>query len=416
MMSKPKSNLMFLIATVLLFVSCRAVKSDLAVNNQIRVELLREPYLQNSFADSISILWKTNVGKTSIVKYGKTKDLINISLGVIEKDSNSVRHTVTLKGLERGEKYFYAIYSDNQVLASGDDYYFRVEHLDKNSKFSFYAMGDIGEPVEKGGFPQITSYQINSLKEKPNFGIGLGDIIYPKGESLYADEYLFKPMASILKNIPFYPALGNHDWGVAPDLNFEKEWKLPNNEHYYSFDYGNSHFIALDTRNGELFDVENQVKWFENDLIQSQVKYDWIFVYFHHNGKTCTYKNDEKAVIALYPLFSKYNVDVVLNGHAHTYERLHPYDSNGNVIEKYRTNTDTYPEISNGFIQITTGAGGKLQKNWMPQPEECDKNIVAAVAHTGHFSLLTVEGKKLQLQVISSIGGMLLDSFTMNKN
>ncbi|WP_348636603.1 metallophosphoesterase family protein [Mariniflexile litorale] len=393
------------------------MKSEAVVNNQIKVELLREPYLQNSFADSISILWKTNAGEKSFVKYGKTKDLNSTSYSVAEKDGDFLRHTVTLKGLDRGEKYFYAIYSDDQLLASGDDYYFRVEPLDKNSKFSFYAMGDIGEPVEKGGFPQITSYQINSLKEKPNFGIGLGDIIYPDGESLYADEYLFKPMEAILRNIPFYPALGNHDWKTDPDLNFEKEWKLPNNEHYYSYDYGNAHFIALDTRNGELFDVENQVKWFENDLIQVQGKHDWIFVYFHHNGRTCTYKKDEKAVIALYPLFSKYNVDVVLNGHAHTYERLHPYDSNGNVLEKHRANTDAYPEISNGFIQITTGAGGKLNKNWQPQiPGECDKNVVAAVAHTGHFSLLTVEGKKLHLQAISTIGGVVLDSFTMNKN
>lgn len=415
MMNKFKTNLLFLIVLVVFLTSCSLTKSNLVITNQIKVELVREPYLQNAFADSISILWHTNIGEVSYVKYGKTKELNEIAYAKPEKDSNAFRNMVTLKELESGEKYFYAIYSNNQLLASGDDYYFTVESSNKKSKFSFYAMGDIGEPVQKGGFPQITSYQINNLKTKPNFGIGLGDIIYPDGESLFADDYLFKPMTPILKNIPFYPALGNHDWHSNPDLNFTKEWKLPNNEHYYSFNYGNAHFIALDTRNGELFDVENQVKWFENELIEAQGKHDWIFVYFHHNGKTCTYKKDEKAIISLYPLFSKYNVDIVLNGHAHTYERLHPLNSEGNVLEEYRNNSDNYPEISNGFIQITTGAGGKLQKGWMPNPETCDKQIVAAAAHTGHFTLITVEDKKLTLQVISSIGGFTLDSFSMNK-
>ena len=413
-----KLFMVFIVPSLLMIFGCNQPMKKVGANDTEKTILLREPYLQNSFADSISVLWNTNKAKKSYVKYGKTKDLNLTTIGEVKIDSAIVRSTVTLKGLERGVKYYYAIYSDDKLLASGDDYFFRTESLDKNSRFTFYAMGDIGEPVKTGGFPQVTSYQINNLKEKPNFGIGLGDIIYPDGKSSFADEYLFKPMEPILKNIPFYPALGNHDWHVNPDYNFIKEWKLPNNEHYYSFDYENSHFIALDTRNGgALFDAENQIKWFEKDLKNSQGKYDWIFVYFHHNGITCTYKTDNTSVMGLYPLFSKYNVDLVLNGHAHTYERLHPLNNKGKVIEKFRTNKNSYPEISNGFIQITTGAGGKLKKDWKPaNPGNCSKDIVAAVGHTGHFSLISIEGKKLKLKAISSIGGAVLDTLVIDKN
>lgn len=405
-------SLIALLIGLFLFTNC-----DSFNNSKNNVSLTREPYLQSSFKDSISILWNTNFGKKAKVKYGKSKDMKKVAKGHVFKDSLKVRNEVTINGLKPGQKYFYSIYTDDKLLTSGEDYFFKTEPKKKKSKFSFYAMGDIGEPVETGGFPIITAHQINNLPKHPDFGIGLGDIIYPDGKSSFADEYLFKPLEPILKNIPFYPALGNHDWHVDPDLNFAKEWKLPNNEHYYSFDYAKAHFIALDTRSGEMFDPINQLKWFENDLKKAQGKYDWIFVYFHHNGKTCTYKDEYESVIGLYPLFSKYNVDIVFNGHAHTYERLKPLDKNGEVIDKFDQNSNNYPEIENGFIQITTGAGGKLRKSWAPHdhPGECTKNIVAATAHTGHFCLIDIDGKKLKLKAISSIGGAVLDSLFINK-
>lgn len=401
-------KLITIITCIFLVFNCKP-----SYNKINTVQLVRQPYLQNAFKDSISILWITNKGDKAIVKYGTSKAMDKIANGDIFNDSSKTRNTVTIKGLEPGKKYYYAIYTDDKLLASGEDYFFTTEPAEKNASFSFYAMGDIGEPVSKGGFPEITSWQIHNLKNRPDFGLGLGDIIYPDGESSFADAYLFKPMEPILKNIPFYPALGNHDWHVDPDTNFIKEWKLPNNEHYYSFDYGNAHFIALDTRSGKIFDQENQMEWFENNLINAQGKYDWIFVYFHHNGITCTYKPEYKAVVDMYPLFTKYNVDLVLNGHAHTYERLMPFDKNGKVIEKYNKPANEYGDIKAGFIQITTGAGGKLRKDW--NPGECDKNIVAATAHTGHFTLINIYGKQLKLKAIASIGGAVLDSLVINK-
>ncbi|MFK5974718.1 MAG: metallophosphoesterase family protein [Flavobacteriaceae bacterium] len=419
-MSYIKNTSFGLIYTLFLFifvlmVSCGSTNAtELASGKATKVQLIRQPYLQNAFTDSISILWITDYGKTAHVKYGKTKALVNIAKGSILKDSLRTRNTVTIKGLDRGTTYYYAIYTDDNVLASGDTYYFKTEP--NTTEFSFYAMGDIGEPLNTGGFAIVTAHQINNLQERPHFGIGLGDIVYPDGESSFADEYLFKPLEPILKNMPLYPALGNHDWNVNPDLNFTMEWKLPNNEHYYSFDYGNAHFIALDTRNGEMYDRENQMIWFENDLKKAQNRYDWIFVYFHHNGKTCTYKPEHESVLKMYPLFAKYNVDLVLNGHAHTYERLYPLDKDGALIEEFAQNKHEYPEIKNGFIQITTGAGGKLKKDWAPQePEDCSKDIVAAVGHTGHFSLIHIKGKKLELKAISSIGGAVFDSMYISK-
>ena len=353
------------------------------------VQLLRQPYLQNAFRDSISILWKTNTGQSCSVKFGTAMPLTKTQKGrvklhrighaatadtieVVEDDgdietyltfpdsTDTYLNLVTIKGLERGKKYFYEIYTNGKNLAGGKDYYFRTEPLGPFN-FSFLAMGDIGNACPSSGFQDVTARQIGFLEDRPDFGIGTGDIVYKDGESEFYDKHFFRPMQAILKNIPFYPALGNHDWHKDPDLNFVKEWKLPNNEHYFSFDYGNAHFIAFDSREGDLYDFENQMTWLEKDLKNAQGKYDWIFVYLHHNGITCTYKRVYKQVVGLYPLFARYNVDLVLNGHAHTYERLHPIDANGLVIDSLRINTKEYPDIKNGFIVVTTGAGGQLK-------------------------------------------------------
>ncbi|WNH10334.1 fibronectin type III domain-containing protein [Thalassobellus suaedae] len=138
-------------------------------NKRNTVNLIRQPYLQNAFKDSISILWITNKGKKAIVKYGTSKVLDKVAHGFITKDSLKLRNTVSIKGLDRGKKYYYAIYTDDKRLASGEDYFFKTESAEKNASFSFYAMGDIGEPINKGGFPEITSWQIHNLKKHPDF-------------------------------------------------------------------------------------------------------------------------------------------------------------------------------------------------------------------------------------------------------
>ncbi|BDD09896.1 hypothetical protein FUAX_23280 [Fulvitalea axinellae] len=382
------------------------------------LELLREPYLQAVFSDSASVLWKTNAkAETCKVLFGLDTATMTEVDGIVEPQEYNTLNYATLKGLERGKRYYYKIITNGKVLASGEDYYFKTEPADSIADFSFYAMGDIGEPADEGGFPAVTANRINILERRPDFGIGLGDIVYPDGESHGYDEHFFKPLAPIMKNIPFYPALGNHDWHVNPDRNFTKEWQLPGNEHYYSFDYGNAHFIALDSREGEFFDRDNQVAWLKNDLAEAKGKYDWVFVYLHHNGRTCTYKDDYPHVIKLYEVFATQGVDFVLNGHAHTYERLKPYGADGKVLADY-AGLEILPEIKEGFVSITTGAGGKLKsvKKWSPDPENCDEgDIVAKAAHEGHFTVFEIKGKSLRMKAISSSTGEVLDSLRMEK-
>lgn len=404
---KMRTILLILISVTGLFGSC--------VKDSTDMKITRRPYLQNVWADSASVVWKTTLqGNSCFVKYG-VNQLSNVKVGTTAKNPDgSFTHTVTITGLQPGLRYKYAIYNDSVKLDDSPLNYIDAQRIDTTQGFRFIAMGDIGRNPFDDGFPGMTAKQITQQVNHPDFIIGLGDIVYPLGEADKYDPYLFQPFANVFSNVPFYPVLGNHDWGVNPEGNFCNEWKLPNNEHYYSYNYLNTHFICLDSKEGDFYEFGAQKAWLINDLQLAQGHFKWIIVSLHHPGRTCTYKNDEPNVISLYPIFAQYNVDFVLNGHAHTYERLHPYDAAGNVLEQYRNDTHHYPDIENGFISITTGAGGVLESNgW--QPGNCPENITAATHHTGHFMEFHILGNTLTGKAIDSHTGQVFDEFEVVK-
>lgn len=389
----------------------------------LTIQLQRFPYLQAAQADSISILWRTDIGTQCEVKYRlKKADKWMKTTGKLISRNDSVRENmVTIKGLRNGETYLYKVFTDGQELALGKDLQFKSALRPTDSVFTFYAAGDIGESVEDGGTPDKLAQAIWERNPSYHHGLLLGDIIYPIGESAGYDIHLFPYFQDVFSRSTAWPIPGNHDWGSDIETNYAQQWKLPGNEHYYSFDQGNVHFIGLDSKNGEFYEFGTQVAWLENDLKKAQGNYDWIVVFLHHNGKSCTYKDDYEAVVSLYPLFAQYNVDLVLNGHAHTYERLKPMNGMGEVVQIPDVDHNSYhnPE---GFISITAGSGGKLRgvgsdpKAFTPDPSNCQyPDLVAAYDHTWAFLEIAVKGRTISAKTISVQNGEVLDAFVINK-
>lgn len=392
--------------------------------DELAIKLQRFPYLQAAQADSISILWRTNMGSKCKVKYQQIgENEWQQQLGEVNNRNDSVQENlVTIKGLQNGQTYRYQIFTDGQQLAKGKDLQLSTALHASDSVFTFYAAGDIGESVEDGGTPDKLARAIWERNPSYQHGLLLGDIIYPIGESAGYDIHLFPYFQEVFSRSTAWPIPGNHDWGSDIETNYAQQWKLPGNEHYYSFDQGNVHFIGLDSKNGEFYEYDKQVSWLENDLKKAKGNYDWIVVFLHHNGKSCTYKDDYEAVVSLYPLFDRYNVDLVLNGHAHTYERLKPMNGRGEVLPISDVDHHSYynPE---GFISITAGSGGKLRgvgsdpKAFTPDPSNCQyPDLVAAYNHTWAFLEIAVNGKVISAKTISVQNGEVLDAFVVNKN
>lgn len=137
-----------------------------------------------------------------------------------------------------------------------------------------------------------------------------------------------------------YPALGNHDMSHANYFNF---FELPNNERWYSWDYGKAHFIVLEVDGYESVAPDSwQYWWLENDL--SRVTKTWKFVFFHIPLYSCGLLGgpDLEARAALHPLFREHGVDIVFNGHSHNYQR----------------------HVVDGVTYIVTGGGAGVPGAW----------------------------------------------------
>ncbi len=361
--------------------------------------LIRQPYLQNVTDTSVTISFKTREPSKASILYSANQKGYPVAT---DKEFTD-HHFITLKNLKQGDKYYYKLKINNQEIKD-EDYFFHTNDPN-DEEFNFIVFGDIGA---EDGIQISTAERISNLKEKPDLIFIVGDVVYPDGLSEDYDKNLFRYFYRTFPNTAVFPALGNHDWNSDPKLNFEKEWFLPNNEHYYSLDYGNSHFIVLDSFNGTtLFDEENQMNWLIEDLKRNKNK-NWKILIIHHNGLTCTYQNTFESLTKLYPILEEYKVDIVFTGNAHTYERLFPLKNNNPI------NQEQDPNYINpdSFITITTGAGGRLKRNWMPK----DPCLISAKLHNAqHFTKVNINKNSLELKAINSITGEVFDTLKIQK-
>lgn len=362
-------------------------------------QLGRAPYLQMLGERSVLVAFRTTESAPATVDYGPTP-----AFGQSVASPAGTRHAVQIGGLTPGQRYFYRVRVGSATLAGDDTHFFETDAGRADPEFSFFATGDVGQP---GGEQATTAARVLATQPRAELGLICGDVIYPDGESSGYDENLMQPWSALLRSVAVWPALGNHDWHVDPDINFRAEWYLPGNEHYYSFDRGNTHFVALDTRDGDIYDAANQVAWLRADLAAHRDA-TWTVAYYHHPGYTCTYKDYNDAVIAtLHPVLDEFEVDVVFMGHAHTYERLYPMRS-GQVVA--RDQEPSYQDPG-GTVYVITGCGAKTNSSTTP---DCEINAVA-IDRAILFTHVTVRGRTLELRTIESETGTVRDRMTITK-
>jgi len=372
-----------------------------AVRTEIAPGLVRAPYLQSAIHDSVLVAWIATAAGTPYVDYGSTPAYGQ----TVAAASDGDRRVATLRGLTPGSEYFYRIRAGDVILAAGPELRFRTDDGAHDGRFSFFVTGDIGD---RKGKHALTAASILRAEPRPEFGLICGDVVYQDGHSDDYDENLMRPWRDLFQRMTVWPALGNHDWHVDPEEHFRREWYLPNNEHYYSFDWGTAHFIALDTRDERIYDLDNQVRWLEQDLAAHRDA-QWTFVYFHHPGLTCTYKGDTPAVVRhLLPVFDRYRVDVVFTGHAHTYERLFPIRDRQPVDQAQDPN---YVDPG-GTIYIVSGAGAKVKRR---RPTELCGPTAFFRDETILWTHVEIDGGRCTIHTRTSAGDETVDRITITK-
>lgn len=224
---------------------------------------------------------------------------------------------------------------------------------------------------------------------------------------------------TMLARAPFMPVNGNHE-NLA--INYPAQFAMPQHaengekadgEEYYSFDYGNAHFIALnDTPESGALAGSTQVEWLKSDLEGvDRSKTPWIFVMHHRSTYSCgNHGSDLDLRKAWQPIFDQHQVDVVLSGHDHMYERSKPIrglsGSTGKIAAAGPKGT---PVKGSGTLYLVTGGAGAplydVGKN-------CDHTYVTE--KTRNYVLVDLDGPKIHVRALR-LDGTLVDDFEFTK-
>jgi predicted MPP superfamily phosphohydrolase len=192
-----------------------------------------------------------------------------------------------------------------------------VQLPNKEGSFKFAVLGDFGTGDR-------TQYQLADQMGKMYDRFKYG-IVVLVGDNLYGSERPqdFKkkfedPYKKLLDaGVKFYASLGNHD---AREQRYYKPFNMDGNLYYTFSPKTEVRFFALEST----YMVPEQVAWLEKELKSSGSH--WKIVFFHHplysSGER--HGSDIKLRQVLEPLFIKYNVSLVLQGHDHFYERVKP--------------------------------------------------------------------------------------------
>lgn len=224
----------------------------------------------------------------------------------------------------------------------------------------------------------------------------------PKGKNAY-NPYVWDVFLNQIESqaafTPWMFATGNHDMealygeteflGGSPTHGYGghvKRLDLPKNgprtcPSVYSFVYANVAVISVDANDLSTEIQTNtgysdgaQLKWLEDTLKEWRTNphvapgIDFVVAFFHHCAYSTTnnHASDGGVRQALDPLFSKYQVDLVVQGHNHLFERTDPI-RNG---KKTRDAPDgsTIRPVEDGVTYICAGSGGRPRYPFRPAP------------------------------------------------
>ena len=270
------------------------------------LEQPREPYVQGVTAYSAVICWVSQHPGSGVVEYGKTPEL-----GRKETDPR-VRSGHALAGLDPCSTYHYRVGGVGESSSKGS---LRTAPVGEDSRFRFAVVGDSGS----GGKGQLAVAALLGCLE-PDLVLHTGDVVYPAGQERHYNRRFFAPYRNLIKTVPVFPVLGNHDVmrgdGTAFLENFHPPLESPRGtKRYYSFDWGNTHFVALDS---ELYhgdrgsDPERQKDFLEQDLAASRKRWKIAFLHRSPYGSS-RHGGDGRVREDLEPLFARHAVDLVFS-------------------------------------------------------------------------------------------------------
>ena len=369
---------------------------------------------------SRTIMWQSDSSEAdAVIEYRLAGSENTQTIGATDKvftdnGSTTYIHEATLSGLTPNTKYEYRVGYSN----------------DRRS--DWYSLETAGASVydvliypdsQSGDYSQWEEIVKSSVLRNPRTAlyISMGDLV-DNGEQDYQWRTWLNSIRPLSATVPLATTLGNHemytlDWKMREPYAYLNYFDVPPNgneifnRRYYSYDFGDVHYVVLDTQlyesnhednhdthHPDLYDV--QVQWLRQDLAANTKKWTVVLMHrdpfqyaFNRPGANRDVGFNEEGVLFM-PIFDEFNVDLVLSAH------LHSYRNRGHVRN--------FDRDASGPLYILTGIAGDARRpNWKEHPLDV---YVAPDREKNNYMTMTVTPNKLIVKAFLPDGTQLDES------
>lgn len=355
----------------------------------------RPPYLQRTTTTSTTVVWGSTEGSGEVVLREPGAAVVTTVAGKYAGDVDrgaarlSAQHRA---GKELDPDDIYLLAADLGPLEPGHLYCYQLMAGDValtelaplttaappggEEPLRFVALGDTGTG---GAAQQAIAQRISAVTF--DLMLFLGDIAYDDGTPRQLQSNFFAIYRDFLRYVPVYPSIGNHERHTRLGRPYFEAFVLPEPERYYSFDWGDVHFVAIDTTQRDA----KQLVWLDRDLTAN--KLPWVIVYGHHPMYTNSLRGPQMWVRQAFAnIVTRHHVDLVLTGHEHQYERFRIGEVN--------------------YI-VSGGGGGQLTRFF-------GTSLALKQATVHHFLSFEVTAKTLVMKAID-IAGKEIETLRLSK-
>jgi len=399
----------------------------------VSAALSRQPYVQDVSDTRVVMRWRTTSATNSRVSYGASPGSLT---SVVDDSSINTEHEVVISGLNSNTKYFYSVGSFNNVEAGNDAaHYFTTAPVNgSNQKIRIWAIGDAGTGTNNQNNVRDAYYNLDNVET--NVVLALGDNAYNDGKDSEYTANFFNVYKDLFRHAPVWATRGNHERNLSVHLtafthpaNAESGGIASGSELYFSFDYGNIHFVCLDSFTSSNLNGTSMYTWLENDLASTTQK--WIIAFWHHPPYSRSSNHDSDSETGqrvtrekANPILERYGVDLQLGGHNHFYSRTFLINNHFGKSNTYNTAAhavDTgdgrddgdgvYDKGSNveGAVYILAGSSGKI--GYTPKVHPANFTEVKVLGSM----VIDVEGDRMDVRMLRETGAI-EDYFTIIKS
>ena len=359
--------------------------------------IIRGPYLQSLLSTSVRVVWQTSAPVRGAI--------------VLSRDDTSPQrfesrrgtlHVVDIAELEPDATYRYDVFTEDENLTTGAGHQFQTAPPNGTGRAHIVALGDSGTG---GDAQQAVARLLCELQ--PNLFLHTGDLDYV----FNLDRSLFDPYRETMARTCLYPSRGNHDlWFTWGDVFFVPGQEFGGDSvSYYAFDWAAAHFIVVDT-NKSLRPENEHMAWLKSALESARAGgQTWLILLFHEPPFNAGrhYAGSKRVHDALVPLFDEYQVDLVLSGHDHNYQRSYPIRE-GVIRGAWQSPNFVEPR---GTLYVVSGGGGQIiyeRRNDVHAP------FNHVFLETFHLLDIEIFPTELTLRALGPDGAE-LDAFTIRK-